>query len=150
MSYREQSDENEERFQQAIADQLGITAEELDEWVILEEKEFTDEGALISHFVEFDKNTPPDILAKVGLALKGPKVKYLKPISTVLLEDNAHRVLDAEGMAPLKELNTPQHQTHRSSKIIKRLLIGLAVAMSAGVATVAWIMHSLGPMPSFG
>ncbi|WP_122456113.1 hypothetical protein [Pseudomonas viridiflava] len=150
MSYREQSDENEERFQQAIADQLGITAEELDEWVILEEEEFTDEAALVSHFVEFDKNTPPDILAKVGLSQKGTKIKYLEPINTVLPDGNAQRAQDAEGMAPLKEFSTPQHETQTSSKIIKWLLIGLAVALSAGVATVAWIMHSLGPMPSFG
>ena len=80
MSYREQSDEHEERFLQAIADQLGITAQELDEWVVLEQEEFTDEGVLVSHFVEFDKNTPSGILARVGLPQEGTKVKHLGPV----------------------------------------------------------------------
>lgn len=80
MRYREQSEEHAERFLQAIADQLGITAEELDEWMILEEEEFTEDGVLLSHFVEFDKNTPSGILARVGLPQSGTKVKYLGPI----------------------------------------------------------------------
>ncbi|MFS2159881.1 hypothetical protein ACCD10_21385 [Pseudomonas sp. Pseusp122] len=144
MSYREQSDEHEERFQQAIADQLGITVEELDEWVVLEEEEFTDEGVLVSHFVEFDKNTPSGILARVGLAQEGTKVKYLR------LDIDASCAQGAEQVAPLRELNVPMHTPPMFSKIVKWVFIGLAVAVSAAVATVAWILHSLGPMPSFG
>lgn len=80
MTYRERDEQAEERFQQAIADQLGISVEELDEWVVLEEEEFTDSGERVSHFVEFDKKTPSNILARMGLEPSGSRVKYLAPI----------------------------------------------------------------------
>lgn len=86
MNDREQSEAHVERLQQAIADQLGISVEELDEWVVLEEEEFTDSGERVSHFVEFDKQTPSNILARVGLEQSGTWVKYLAPIR---LDDEA-------------------------------------------------------------
>jgi len=148
MSYREQSDEHEEQFQQAIAAQLGLTVEELDEWVISEEEEFTDDGVLVSHFIEFDKKTPSSILARVGLAPDGPKVKYLA--ACIIPDDNVPRPRTAEDPAPLKESSLAQQHPSSFPKIMKWLLVSLLVAVGAGVATVAWIMHSLGPMPSFG
>lgn len=150
MRYREQSDEHEERFQQAIAKQLGITAQELDEWIVLEQEEFTDEGELVSHFVEFDKNTPSGILARVGLPQDGTKVKYLDPASLALFDDGAPCPGSAEGIALLREVSVVKHQQPTFSKVVKWLFISLALAVSAAAATVAWILHSLGPMPSFG
>lgn len=38
----------------------------------------------------------------------------------------------------------------KGRKILKWVLIGFVVAALAVVATVMWIFHSLGPMPSFG
>jgi hypothetical protein len=139
MRYRERSDEHAERFQQAIANHLGITAEELDEWVVLEQEEFTDEGELVSHFLEFDKNTPSGILARVGLPQDGTKVKYLEPGSITLLDDD----VPSPGSAAT-------YQPSSFPKVVKWLFISLLVAVSAAAATVAWILHSLGPMPSFG
>ena len=77
---QESDDTLEERFQQAIADQLGITAEELDEWCILDERELTDDGLIDSHFVEFDKQTPVELLTRMGLQQGKPLVKHVLPI----------------------------------------------------------------------
>ncbi|MCS3467495.1 hypothetical protein M2401_001216 [Pseudomonas sp. JUb42] len=150
MRYRERSDEHAERFQQAIANHLGITAEELDEWVVLEQEEFTDEGELVSHFLEFDKNTPSGILARVGLPQDGTKVKYLEPGSITLLDDDVPSLGSAEGAEPLTQVSAATYQPSSFPKVVKWLFISLLVAVSAAAATVAWILHSLGPMPSFG
>ncbi|MFL6535012.1 hypothetical protein [Pseudomonas brassicacearum] len=35
-------------------------------------------------------------------------------------------------------------------KVVKWLFIGLLAAVLIAIAAVTWILHSLGPMPSFG
>jgi len=80
MGQRELEDGNEERFQQAMADQLGISLEELDEWSILDEREFTDDGYLVGHFVEFAQDTPVELLTRMGLQHGKPLIKNLLPI----------------------------------------------------------------------
>lgn len=48
------------------------------------------------------------------------------------------------------ETLAPGSQPSKGWKILKWVLIGLVVAVLAAVAVVTWILHSLGPMPSFG
>ncbi|SEI19138.1 hypothetical protein SAMN05216581_3880 [Pseudomonas asplenii] len=150
MDHREQSEAHEERLQQAIADQLGITAEELDEWVVSEDGEYTDDDVLVVQSVEFHKNTPSRILARVGLPQEGTKVKHLKPIRADSFDVVAPGPQGAEGIARLRDSSVSAHKPPVFPKMMKWLFICLAVAVGAAAATVAWILHSLGPMPSFG
>ncbi|ALQ04372.1 MULTISPECIES: hypothetical protein [Pseudomonas] len=48
------------------------------------------------------------------------------------------------------EAHAPRSQPSKGQKILKWVLIGIVVAVLAAVAAVMWILHSLGPMPSFG
>lgn len=41
-------------------------------------------------------------------------------------------------------------QPSKGLKILKWVFISMVVAVLAAVAAVMWILHSLGPMPSFG
>jgi flagellar basal body-associated protein FliL len=48
------------------------------------------------------------------------------------------------------EAHAPRSLPSKGQKILKWVLIGIVVAVLAAVAAVMWILHSLGPMPSFG
>ncbi|MCU9947787.1 hypothetical protein [Pseudomonas sp. PDM13] len=52
--------------------------------------------------------------------------------------------------APAADVVLLRPKPSRGMKVLKWLLISMALVVLAGVAAVAWILHSLGPMPSFG
>lgn len=69
---------------------------------------------------------------------------------SLLLHDTAVCQRCDGGMTLTVETLAPRSQPSKGWKILKWVLIGLVVAVLAAVAAVTWILHSLGPMPSFG
>ena len=55
----------EETLEELLADSVGLTVEELEEWMESEEQEFTDEGVLVGHIVNFRNDTPESIMNQV-------------------------------------------------------------------------------------
>ncbi|WP_285961807.1 hypothetical protein [Pseudomonas tohonis] len=48
------------------------------------------------------------------------------------------------------EAQVPKPRPSVLPKVLKWLFIGIAVLSLAAAGGIAWILHSLGPMPSFG
>lgn len=67
------------RAAKAVADALGITLEEFDQWVESDWPDTSDEGVPYGHVVNFRKDTPASVLGKVP-GLDGLTVN-LGPIS---------------------------------------------------------------------
>ncbi|WP_236234397.1 hypothetical protein [Pseudomonas tohonis] len=55
--------------------------------------------------------------------------------------EDARRALQARG---------PEPRPSVLPKVLKWLFIGIAVLGLAAAGGIAWVLHSLGPMPSFG
>ncbi|MBT2339295.1 MULTISPECIES: hypothetical protein [Pseudomonas] len=68
----------------------------------------------------------------------------------VILEDTAACPRCAEAMGLTPETLAPKSGPSRLPKVLKWLFIGLVGAVLVAVAAITWILHSLGPMPSFG
>ncbi|WP_339101732.1 hypothetical protein [Pseudomonas sp. G166] len=77
-------------------------------------------------------------------------MKICDQCTSLILDDNAACPRCAEEMRHTVEALAPRSQPSKAPKILKWLLIGFVVAVLAAVAAVIWILHSLGPMPSFG
>lgn len=54
-----------ERLHQRVAEELGITADELTTWMINEIDRVTEGGKEVGHMVVFRESTPPEVLDKV-------------------------------------------------------------------------------------
>ena len=54
-----------ERLHQRVADELGITAEELKTWMIKDIERVTEGGKDVGHMVVFRESTPPELLDRV-------------------------------------------------------------------------------------
>ena len=54
-----------ERFQLQVAENLGITLDELKTWMINDIERVTEGGEHVGHMVVFRESTPPEILDKL-------------------------------------------------------------------------------------
>ncbi len=54
-----------EQLHQRVAEQLGITAQELTTWMINDIERVTEGGEDVGHMVVFRESTPPEVLDKV-------------------------------------------------------------------------------------
>lgn len=54
-----------ERFHQQVADQLGISVEELKTWMINDIERVTEGGKDVGHMVVFRESTPDEVLDKL-------------------------------------------------------------------------------------
>ena len=52
-------------FEELLADGVGLTVEELEEWMESEEPEYTSDDMLVGHIVNFLDDTPEEIMGKV-------------------------------------------------------------------------------------
>lgn len=71
-------------FDELLADGVGLTVEELEEWMESEEAEFTDDGVLVGHVVNFLDNTPDEIMGQVV----GRTGEYTANIGIIYLDDH--------------------------------------------------------------
>ncbi|AHL36859.1 hypothetical protein CD58_11585 [Pseudomonas brassicacearum] len=77
-------------------------------------------------------------------------MKTCDQCGSLILADNAACPRCAEEMRLTVEALAPRTEPSKWPKILKWLFIGLTAAVLAAAAAIAWILHSLGPMPSFG
>jgi len=69
MSDERIEDCDQARYHAQLAEQLGITLEELEEWMVDEEELLDDAGHITGHAVHFMKSIPLDLRARVrGMA----------------------------------------------------------------------------------
>lgn len=54
-----------QRFHRRVAEELGITVEELKTWMINDIERVTEGGSEVGHMVVFRESTPPEILDKL-------------------------------------------------------------------------------------
>jgi hypothetical protein len=54
-----------EKFQQQVAQELGITPEELETWMINDIERVTEGGKEVGHMVVFRESTPSEVLDKL-------------------------------------------------------------------------------------
>jgi hypothetical protein len=54
-----------ERYHRQVAEQLGITPEELKTWMINDIERVTEGGKEVGHMVVFRESTPPEVLDKL-------------------------------------------------------------------------------------
>ena len=55
-----------EQFHHRIAEDLGVTFEELKTWMINDIERVTEGGKEVGHLVVFRESTPPDVLERVN------------------------------------------------------------------------------------
>lgn len=63
--YPSEGTRHQETFEELLAAEVDLTPEELDEWMESEEAEFTDDGVLVGHIVNFRDDTPEGIMSQV-------------------------------------------------------------------------------------
>jgi len=69
----------------------------------------------------------------------------------LILADNGECKRCSEAMRQTAaEMLPPSSGTPRWVKVVKWLFIGLLAAVLIAAAVIAWVIKSLGPMPSFG
>ncbi|SDB32789.1 hypothetical protein [Pseudomonas sp. NFACC13-1] len=77
-------------------------------------------------------------------------MKICDQCRSVILDEDAACPRCAEKMRLSEEALALTSQPSKGLKILKWVCISMVVAVLAAVAAVMWILHSLGPMPSFG
>ncbi|SDA38216.1 hypothetical protein SAMN03159443_00127 [Pseudomonas sp. NFACC15-1] len=77
-------------------------------------------------------------------------MKICDQCRSVILDEDAACPRCAEKMRLSEEALALTSQPSKGLKILKWVFISMVVAVLAAVAAVMWILHSLGPMPSFG
>lgn len=77
-------------------------------------------------------------------------MKICDQCRSVILDENTACPRCAEKMRLSEEALALTSQPSKGLKILKWVFISMVVAVLAAVAAVMWILHSLGPMPSFG
>lgn len=70
-------------FEELLADATDLTVEELEEWMESEEAEFTDDGVLVGHIVNFRDDTPEHIMGQVS----GRTGEFTANVGIIYLED---------------------------------------------------------------
>lgn len=66
MSNRQLEEILEEKRSQALADALGISKDEVEQWVIDDYPETSDDGLVYGHVVEISEDAPTDLIQKLG------------------------------------------------------------------------------------
>ena len=63
--FPEKENPHRDTVEELIADAVGLTVEELEEWMDSEEEEFTSDGMLVGHIVNFRTDTPERVMSQV-------------------------------------------------------------------------------------
>lgn len=66
MSNRQLEEIQEEEKLQALADALAISKDEVEQWVIDDYPETSDDGLVYGHVVEISEDAPADLIQKLG------------------------------------------------------------------------------------
>lgn len=66
MSNRQLEEIQEEKRIQALADALGISKDEVDQWVTDDYPEASGDGLIYGHVVEISEDAPADLIKKLG------------------------------------------------------------------------------------
>ena len=72
MNHDEFNQYDAERFHAQVAEQLGISVDELKTWMINDIERVTEGGEEVGHMVVFRESTPDEVLDK----LKNPQTRY--------------------------------------------------------------------------
>jgi hypothetical protein len=75
-------DSDQGRYHMQLADKLGITPDELEEWMTSEEELLDGAGRIIGHVVHFKKSLPLDLRARV----RGMSGEYTAHAGVVTLD----------------------------------------------------------------
>jgi hypothetical protein len=57
---------HQETFEDLLAHATDLSVEDLEEWMESEEAEYTDDGVLVGHIVNFRDDTPEEIMSQVS------------------------------------------------------------------------------------
>ncbi|PMV28396.1 hypothetical protein C1X21_13860 [Pseudomonas sp. FW305-3-2-15-A-LB2] len=64
--FPENAEPYQETLEELLADATGLTLEEIEEWMLDEEQEITDDGVLVGHIVNFRDDTPERVMSRVS------------------------------------------------------------------------------------
>lgn len=71
-------EEQNEKFRALLADHLGISIEELDQYGGEIEERTGNDGAVYGHYIRFDSDTPKEVLEKIN-GIDGNNTVYFDP-----------------------------------------------------------------------
>lgn len=81
--YPNRTNPHPETLEELLADATDLSLEELEEWMESEEQEFTDDGVLVGHIVNFSSDTPEHVMNRVA----GRTGEFTANVGIIDLED---------------------------------------------------------------
>lgn len=81
--FPEDAEPYQETLEELLADATGLTLEEIEEWMLDEEQEITDDGVLVGHIVNFRDDTPEKVMSRVN----GRTGEYTANVGIIYLDE---------------------------------------------------------------